>query len=110
MVPRRSLHVVAFVLVFGIVEAPIGDVLAFGLHDHVAGAEGDMDTGHLRSDNDAGGVAHTAPHHCELSMNPGAVIDVRGPVTPGPAGNLAPRPMLLASQFVPFIPQLPPRP
>jgi hypothetical protein len=107
MVARRALRILTLSLIVAVLGAPISDIFAFGLHDHVAGAEGDPDTGHLgRSENDG---VHTAHHHCELSMNPAEVIDICGPATPGPDGHLALRPTLLTLHSVPFIPQLPPR-
>jgi hypothetical protein len=46
-----------------------------GLHDHVAGADGDQDAGHLQRSGSNG--VHTGHHHCEFSMNPGHTCRLR---------------------------------
>ena len=72
-VVRASKALLVWTLLIAALLAPITDVAAFGLHDHITvpNANGDE----LRRD----GSDPARSHHCELGMSPGALLVVAIP-------------------------------
>ena len=100
----RNLHsAVAVVFALLAVLSPLGDALAFGLHDHIAGP------------GSGGAIQWSAPgdpnlkpaHHCELSMSPiGLALAPETPLlcSSAPMAPAPPLPAPLADLFVPLSP------
>jgi len=92
-----------WVLTLTALVAPVADVIAFGLHDHVsvsARAQGGLTlTG-----------ADTAPsHHCELAMSPGVLLQTDELPAPGPIASPPGAPRLMLASHTPIVPFNPPR-
>ena len=70
---RASKALLVWMLLIAAVMAPITDVAAFGIHDHITvpNANGDE----LRRD----GSDPARSHHCELGMSPGALLVAAAP-------------------------------
>lgn len=66
-----SKTVLVWTLLIAALLAPIADVAAFGIHDHISVS--DVNSGDLTTD----GSERGSRHHCELGMSPGTLL---GPV------------------------------
>ncbi len=102
----RHLHsAVAAVFVLLAVLSPLGDALAFGLHDHIAGP----DSGAATQWSTLGDRDLKPAHHCELSMSPiGLALALEIPLLRS-SGPIAPAPSLPAPLSEPSVQLSPPR-
>jgi hypothetical protein len=95
---RRLTTTIVCVLV--VIAAPTADILAFGIHDHLAASD---DDDHEASRPDG---LHHSSHHCDLEMNPasGSTADTLAPPRPLPndVGDLSHA--VVARPFAPFAP------
>ena len=101
----RNLHsAVAVVFALLAVLSPLGDALAFGLHDHIAAGSGGA------TQWSAPGNPNLKPaHHCELSMSPiGLALAPETPLLYSSA-PIAPAPSIPAPLADLFVPLSPPR-
>ncbi len=87
-----------------LVLTPAADLLAFGLHDHVAPAERGSA---LAGPGSADGP--TPSHHCELSASIGELLSVVELPVPGLVAIDATEYQAAAPRHRPFVPLTPPR-
>lgn len=80
------------------------DVLAFGIHDHLAGAEQDR-----HDPTPARDSAGQDLHHCDLHMNPAEVAPRIELVKPIPVSDVTAEPSLHMPAPLAFVPFTPPR-
>lgn len=88
-----------WILAFLTLAVPTSDLLAFGLHEHVAAAPQALD--------EPANPGSNALHHCELWMNPSDVAPTFTLFPPASVADLGagPRsPRLVSRPFVPFTP------
>jgi hypothetical protein len=100
----RLTPVVLCVVVFLAAVGSTVDVLAFGIHDHLAGAEQER-----HDAKPARGTDGHGQHHCDLQVNPGEVAPRVELVRPMPASDVAAEPSLPVPASLPFLPFTPPR-
>lgn len=88
-----------------LVLVPSADLIAFGVHEHVAGpAERSFDLTGAESAQDP-----PPSHHCELSVSAGELIPVIELPTPVGVVSDPPQPPAFGPQHRPLVPLTPPR-
>jgi hypothetical protein len=81
----------------------VGDVIAFGIHEHIAGDAGEgMEPSGMTD-------VHTAHHHCDLSMSPAAVATATHVTAPIAIPSAAVGSRERRPQSAPVAPLRPPR-
>ena len=94
---------VALLLLGSVLAGPTADLVAFGLHEHGAGAASDILGMHVQHSH--GAASHE--HHCDFWMNPG---DLSAPTAVEPPNEETPllvrhrSSRLIARPFRPFAP------